>query len=623
MSDAVQLSSSMRTNLLLLQQTNTSTSKLENQLATGNKVNSALDGPTAFFAAQSLNQRASDLSTLKDGMSQAVSTIKAGSQGITSIQSLVTQAQGLLTTAYANLGTDAGSISTRKSLADQFNGIKDQIDKLAGDSGYSGKNLVAGNGQSFAATSTTIETANSITSVSNARVTNITGADTYSVKISGTGAVSGSAGDIANAETARGVFGLKVSGKLSSTAGNFSDISIQTRGSVGQQRSVVVTEGDESRTINFFDNTQSATNDLKTAGSSGTAQVSQVSITGNIEQGDTFTATINGTSFTYTASAGDVAAADSATRQQNIATNLRSVISTAASVAGSAVSGFTLTAGTGSNTNTFTIATTATSGTAASFSLGTSASNALTKDISLSFSSGTVVSFTVDRASLEALGTTGNGTSTIEKNVDVSVTATDLNGVSVTRSGTNERGDSKLSDGENAFSFSTGTVRLNVDAKNVRQAASANSAANISTAQTTAAGTSNDLSVQFNENNSSGITVAATNVTTSGQGLAVDYAQNNFLDRADIDKAQAQLTNATNVLRSASQTLATNLNIIQTRSDFTDAFNNVLQDGADNLTQVDQNEAGAQLLALQTKQSLGVTTLSLANQAQQSILKLF
>ncbi|MEA1653102.1 flagellin [Nitrospirillum sp. BR 11164] len=621
MSDAVQLSSSMRTNLLLLQQTNTATSKLENQLATGNKVNSALDGPTAFFAAQSLNQRASDLSTLKDGMSQAVSTIKAGSQGITSIQSLVTQAQGLLTTAYANLGTDAGAIATRKSLADQFNGIKDQIDKLAGDSGYSGKNLVAGNGQSFAATSTTIATANSITSVSNARVTNITGADTYSVKISGTGAITGAAGDIANAETARGVFGLKVSGKLSSTAGNFADISIQTRGAVGQQRSVVVTEGDESRTINFFDNTQSATNTLQTAGSSGTPQVSQVSITGNIEQGDTFTATINGTSFTYTASAGDVSAADTATRQKNIATNLKAVISAAAATAGSAFSGFTI--GTGGANNQFTITAGATAGTAASFSLGTSASNALTKDVSLSFSSGTVVSFTIDRASLEALGTAGNGTSTIEKNVDVSVTATDLNGVSVTRSGNNERGDSKLSNGENAFSFDTGTVRLNIDASNVRQAASANKAANISTSQTTAAGTSNDLSVQFNENNSSGLTVAATNVTTSGQGLAVDYAQNNFLDRADIDKAQAQLTNATNVLRSASQTLATNLNIIQTRSDFTNAFNNVLQDGADNLTQVDQNEAGAQLLALQTKQSLGVTTLSLANQAQQSILKLF
>ncbi|WP_044559806.1 flagellin [Azospirillum sp. B4] len=616
MSDAVQLSSSMRTNLLLLQQTNTSTSKLENQLATGNKVNTALDGPTAYFAAQSLNQRATDLSTLKDSMTQAVSTIKAGNQGITSIQSLTTQAQGLLTTAYANLGTDASSIATRKSLATQFNAIKDQIDKLATDSGYSGKNLIAGNGQSYAATSTSVATANSITAISNARVTNIVSADTYSVRVSGTGAVSGAAGDIADAQTARGIFGLKVSGTLSSSTGNFSDISIQIRGAIGQQRSVVVTEGDESRTINFFDNTQSVTNQLTQAGNSTVPQKSQLTITGNVDEGDTFTATVNGRTFSYTASAGDVSSTDTTTREKNIAAALRNVVNT-----GLGSSGFTI--GTVGTSNSFTITAPTTGGTAASFTLGTSASNALTKDISLSFSSGSVVSFTIDRKSLEALGTAGNGTSTIEKNVDISVTATDLNGVSVTRSGANERGDSKLSDGENAFSFSTGTVRLNVDAKNVLLAASASGAANISTAQTTAAGTQNDLSVQFNENNTSGLTVAATNVTTSGQGLAIDYAQNDFLDRSDIDKAQAQLTNATNVLRAASQTLSTNLNIIQTRSDFTDAFNNVLQDGADQLTQVDQNEAGAQLLALQTKQSLGVTTLSLANQAQQSILKLF
>ncbi|MDE1145344.1 MAG: flagellin [Azospirillaceae bacterium] len=613
--DSVSLSSAMRSNLLLLQQTTTSANKLETQLSTGNKVNSALDGPTAYFAAQSLNQRASDLSTLKDSMTQAVSTIKAGNQGITSIQDMVTQAQGLLTTAYANLGSDASSVSTRKSLATQFNAIKDQIDKLAGDSGYSGKNLVAGNGQSFAASSTSVASANSITAISNAKVTNITSADTYSLRVSGTGAVTGSAGDIADTETNRGLFGLKVSGTLSSTAGNFSDISVQIRGSVGQTRSVVVTEGDESRTINFFDNTQSATNTLQAAGSSGVAQKSQVTITGNVDEGDTFTATVNGRTFTYTASAGDVSAADPTTRQASIASGLQNVVKN-----GLQASGFTV--GTASG-GSFTITASGTTGTANSFTLGTSASNALTKDISLSFSSGTVVSFTIDRASLEALGTAGNGTSTIEKNVDIAVTATDLNGVSITRSGDNERGSAKLSDGENAFAFDSGTVRLNVASANILQAASANGAANLTTAQTTAAGTTNDLSVQFNETNTSGLTVAATNVTTSGQGLAIDYAQNDFLDRSDIDKASAQLTNATNVLRAASQTLSTNLNIIQTRSDFTDAFNNVLQDGADSLTQVDQNSAGAQLLALQTKQSLGTTTLSLANQAQQSILKLF
>ncbi|MEA1652074.1 flagellin [Nitrospirillum sp. BR 11164] len=618
MSSQVALSSAMRSNLLLLQNTNSSIDKLQAQLSTGNKVNSALDGPTAFFAAQGLNQRASDLSTLKDAMGQAISTIKAGNQGITSIQSLIDQAKGLTTSAYSNLGNDPSAIATRKSLADQFNAIKDQIDKLAADSGYGGKNLLAGSGQTFDATSTSRSTVNSITGLSNSRVTNVTTSDTYSVRVSGTGDISGNAGDIASAETARGLFGLKVSGKLSSTAGNFSDVSIEIRGSVGQTRTAVITEGDESRSITFFDNTQSATNSLVSAGASGTPQVSQVNITGNIDQGDTFNVTINGRTFSYTASAGDVSSPSPTTRQAAIATNLQSLINN--SLPGSAFSGFTIGTVTGSS---FQITAASSFGTSNSFTLGSSTVNALTKNISVSFTSGSVVSFTVDRSTLEGLGTAGNGTSTIEKDVDLAVTATDLNGVSITRSGANDRGSGKLTDGENAMSFTTGTVRINVDPAKIMQAASANRSANMTTSQQTPANTQNDLSVQFNETNTNSLSVKSTNVTTDGQGLRLDYAQNEFLDRSDIDAAVAQLTYATSQLRSAGQTLSTNLNVIQTRSDFTSAFNNVLSDGADSLVQVDQNQAGAELLTLQTRQSLGVTTLSLANQSQQAILKLF
>ncbi|TWB20914.1 flagellin-like hook-associated protein FlgL [Nitrospirillum amazonense] len=618
MSSQVALSSAMRSNLLLLQNTNSSIDKLQAQLSTGNKVNSALDGPTAFFAAQGLNQRASDLSTLKDAMGQAISTIKAGNQGITSIQKLIDQAKGLTTSAYSNLGNDPSAIATRKSLADQFNDIKDQIDKLAADSGYGGKNLLAGSGQTFDATSLSRSTVNSITGLSNSRVTNVTTSDTYSVRVSGTGDISGNAGDIASAEDARGLFGLKVSGKLSSTAGNFSDVSIEIRGAVGQTRTAVITEGGESRSITFFDNTQSATNSLVSAGTSGTPQISQVNITGNIDEGDTFNVTINGRTFSYTASAGDVSNPSPTTRQAAIATNLQSLINN--SLPGSAFSGFTIGPVTGSS---FQITAASSFGTSNSFTLGSSTVNALTKDISVSFTSGSVVSFTVDRSTLEGLGTAGNGTSTIEKDVDLAVTATDLNGVSITRSGANDRGSGKLTDGENAMSFTTGTVRINVDSTKIMQAASANRSANMTTSQQTPANTQNDLSVQFNETNTNSLSVKSTNVTTDGQGLRLDYAQNDFLDRSDIDAAVAQLTYATTQLRSAGQTLSTNLNVIQTRSDFTDAFNNVLSDGADSLVQVDQNQAGAELLTLQTRQSLGVTTLSLANQSQQAILKLF
>lgn len=76
-------------------------------------------------------------------------------------------------------------------------------------------------------------------------------------------------------------------------------------------------------------------------------------------------------------------------------------------------------------------------------------------------------------------------------------------------------------------------------------------------------------------------------------------------------------------VRGFGSTLANNLSIIQTRRDFTQNTINTLRAGADDLTVADQNEEGANLLALQTRQQLGVTSLSLAAQSQQSVLRLF
>ncbi|PWC89939.1 flagellin, partial [Azospirillum sp. Sp 7] len=109
----VTLTASMRTNLLQLQSVNDKIGVKQNILSTGNKINSALDGPTSFFAAKSLNQRAGDLSSLKDAMGQSISTIKAADKGVTAIESMIEQARGLTTAAYSALGTDAGSVATR------------------------------------------------------------------------------------------------------------------------------------------------------------------------------------------------------------------------------------------------------------------------------------------------------------------------------------------------------------------------------------------------------------------------------------------------------------------------------------------------------------------------------
>ena len=616
----VTLTASMRTNLLQLQSVQDQIGKKQNILSTGNKINSALDGPTSFFAAKGLNQRAGDLSSLKDAMGQSISTIKAADKGVTAINDMIEQARGLTTAAYSALGTDAGAMATRKSLASQFNALKDQIDKLAGDSSYSGKNLLAGNGMRMDSTSASRQAVNTIQGIENARVTNVVSADTYTVRIKGDGSIEAAAGDINNAEMAHGLVGLKLSGTMSSTMGSFSDVQIEVRGAIGRERSFIVSDGDESRTIKYFDNTQTIAANMTQASVSGTAQVTNVQLGGTIEAGDTFTITVEDQTFSYTATASDVAVGGNA--RANVASALRNSINTAMTGSGRLVGTDAKTV-TVSTNGTITLTGATSPNSTREMSVKASTENALTKRISESFSSGTIVSFTVDRKLLEASSNGGNGISVLEKKVDIQIQVSNLNGATVTRDGMANRGEGKLSDGENAFAFDTGTVRFNVDQDKIKQAASANSAANLVTVQVTDASTSNDLSVQLNERNTNAITVKAQNLTTSGQGLRLDYAQNDWTDRTDIDKAVASLDYAKSNVRSASQTLSTNLNIITTRETFTKEFSDVLVEGANKLTLADQNEEGASLLMLQTRQQLGTIALSLANQSQQSILRLF
>src|ERR1700741_5406872 len=89
------LSASVRQNLLSLQSTASLLAKTQNDLATGNKVNSALDNPTEFFTAQSLTNRASDIGNLLDAIGNGVQVLQAANTGITSLQSLVDSAKSI------------------------------------------------------------------------------------------------------------------------------------------------------------------------------------------------------------------------------------------------------------------------------------------------------------------------------------------------------------------------------------------------------------------------------------------------------------------------------------------------------------------------------------------------
>src|ERR1700744_55980 len=89
------LSASVCQNLLSLQSTAVLLATTQNDLATGNKVNSALDNPTEYFTAQNLNNRASDISNLLDGINNGVQVLQAANTGITSLQGYIATAQSI------------------------------------------------------------------------------------------------------------------------------------------------------------------------------------------------------------------------------------------------------------------------------------------------------------------------------------------------------------------------------------------------------------------------------------------------------------------------------------------------------------------------------------------------
>lgn len=138
MANQISLTAGMRSNLMNLQSTSLLLDRTQTRLSTGKKVNTALDDPVNFFAAQGLTNRASDLSALKDGMSEAIQTIKAADNGITGLTKLIESAKGLAQAARS------ADISGREDLAAQYDQLRTQIDELSADASYKGTNLIDG-----------------------------------------------------------------------------------------------------------------------------------------------------------------------------------------------------------------------------------------------------------------------------------------------------------------------------------------------------------------------------------------------------------------------------------------------------------------------------------------------
>lgn len=749
MAEQIQLSGAIRSNLLLLQRSSDSLQRTQLRLATGNKVNTALDGPTQFFAARGLTQRASDLSNLKDGIGQAISTINAADTGISAISNLVEQARGLTTQALGNLGTDANSVKLRTSLSQQYNNLLRQIDRIAQDSGYQGRNLLIGSGLRLEATQSTRSAVNNLSGVSSATVTNVVDADDYQVAISGDGAISGNVSQISSTERARGISNLNISGFASRTNASLDNITIDLQGGVGRDKTFTIAEGSESYTITLttaqfaaakaagqnlavdhkfssgtqvsfevnFDDIEdvpdtagigksvieksvnlkvSATNAdgsgvtvLRDAGNSlGSSRLSNGENAFAFDSGTVRFAVDQKTllqSSTFDSAVGSVyGTASGAITSVDFANALSVAVTqdgtfSVKATASAADYDFT--------TNTFATSSVILAGpsatiTATNVSAGNASAVAFTaaaddgSDITLGLNLSNLRSVTVAAAStvanvsateqvsgnaIAAASTTVSTVSGFANNtatkVNIEVTAdadtvtfnlTDSFGgtAKITKAvgATLTSLDFTIAGGANDgaslnITLSTSTIAANTSgtlsygvlgaftgdrtAKFDERLGNTGTTATLSTRQVSDGSDANNLTVQLNENNTSQVSVLSQNVQTDGQGLRLDFAQNGFSDRSDIDNAIRQLDAARLTLRAASSGLSTNLNIIQTREGYTTEFTNVLTEGANRLVQADQNEEGANILTLQTRQQLGTISLSLANQAQQAILRLF
>src|SRR3984893_7709674 len=112
------LSASVRQNLLSLQSTADLLATTQSRLATGKKVNTALDNPTNFFTAASLDNRASDINNLLDGIGNGVQVLQADNTGISSLQKLVDSAKSVANqTLQAAVGYSAKSSITTAAIA--------------------------------------------------------------------------------------------------------------------------------------------------------------------------------------------------------------------------------------------------------------------------------------------------------------------------------------------------------------------------------------------------------------------------------------------------------------------------------------------------------------------------
>lgn len=491
------LSSAVRDNLLSLKQTADLQSITQTRLATGLKVNTALDNPNSYFTAQSLNDRASDLSNLLDNMGQAVQTIRAADKGITSITKLVESAK-----AIANQALQTSSEYERKLFTSQYNDLLEQIEDMARDSSYKGKNLLAGAGNELEVIFNEDSTSN--LTVNPVDFTDTSLDDGLNLDDLDAGGTGTSSFNLFSGTTSISLSGLQASS-------NLTDLADWATGNV-------VSITDSSGTTNL------------TVGTDITTVQDNVDALNDL----------NGVHATF----------DEATDSITITSGLDNplYISKDNTGGGAATDG----GDTGGTTTTMTVS--PLSSTATLVSSG-------------GFQAGDTITIT-----------DGNGFEPASLEIDEETTVSDL----VTFINNVKGLDATFSGGSISL---IGEVSFDISSSNS----------------------------DFNR---------TTLGSTTGI-VSLTAAPSEFKSDTDIDRTLQAINAALDELRNAARSMGTALSTVEIRTDFTQNLINTLEVGAGHLTIADMNEEGANMLALQTRQQLSSTALSLANQADQSVLSLF
>lgn len=640
MSSDITLSAAVRSNLLSLQNTASLLDTTQTRLATGNKVNSALDNPTSYFTAQSLNARASDLGNLLDSVSNAIQTIQAANDGITSITKLVesaqataNQAQQLSETVAQTSGavaeddaevatSNTTSLTIHATVAEQdVSSVSSNLTSVVITDGDAGTPAVTATATGVAVVDDSVDAgANGFTKGTSLTLSD--GTNTYTIDFydSTDGAYGGANTgiDVATGQSIADVAGA-IQTAIQGNSDAFDDATVDA--SSGNLVITLGTDTDASLTIGgtaatalgFSATPYDPTAEVPaTPANSGDIVINNTTI--SLSDGDDFTAILNALQTAATNSTGaDAFTVDNASGVLTIKGANGNDLDISGDAQTLSALGITAADQDGTNPVAGNTGDVTINGQTITLEDGDDSAAILTKLQDAASAATGTNAFTVSNASgtFTIKGTDGN-------DVAISGDAPALAALGLTGGTT---------DGTPASAGTTSQVANPARGALIAQYNGLLDQINQLTADAgyngnnLLAGATTTLKVLFNESGTSSLTITGKDASASGLGLT-QLVSTDFDTNTSITAILAKLKTATDTLRSDASSFGSNLSIVQTRQDFTKAIINTLQTGASNLTLADSNEEAANLLALQTRQSLSTKALSLASQSDQNVLRL-